>query len=568
MTDYPDDTLGARLLFYSGHGFHDGFIPFFKQDLSPVKKTVNNVLTYDLLRFDGSPTHTNNADTGYAYWWPCDHPKSTPHPNPYFEYVGDTLKPADWAVGAHWLTNSTTKTESRWNNNVKHIFFMACSLLNDQNGGTDPNGTPYKSSWSSAAVGWARTLLGDPGRAHQIAGYKWSAPGDGTDTNIANKFFDLSASGNTIFDAWWKANEANSATYWAFIDHFSSHSDKLPGWGTADPPDATAVNIDYYWHNTSTTTNKKDLTLSMPNDRYSNEKKENKGFFAKILASVTSFINENKFDYYVAQIANLFNETPAFAEGNNETNSLYKITAQVPNNEPELEELITSIELVNEGQVISNIFGNEKPKEKQDNSNKEFTNENKVLKLYKSGAIEFDNGKLDDQSLRISEAEAIEMATKKLEGNGGLPKDAGKPKVSKIMRSHLNIEKDQFENEETMAYVIEWDRKIDGVAVGGYDKVKVVVDNNGVNTLSKQWKPVISKGKKVKFIPAETVLEKVNSMVNLGIPFGSTITAIEPAYFTPGFESTENVFKPVWKISFNNGEAERYFDAVTGELVY
>jgi len=133
LTDYPDDTIGARLLYYSGHGFHDGFIPFFKQDLSPVKTYVNGVLTSDLLRFDGSWTHTNNADMGYPFWWPCDHPASSTHPNPYFEAVYNTLKPADWAVGAHYLTGSTTKTESRWDNNIKHVFLTACSLLNDQN---------------------------------------------------------------------------------------------------------------------------------------------------------------------------------------------------------------------------------------------------------------------------------------------------------------------------------------------------------------------------------------------------------------------------------------------------
>lgn len=33
-----------------------------------------------------------------------------------------------------------------------------------------------------------------------------------------------------------------------------------------------------------------------------------------------------------------------------------------------------------------------------------------------------------------------------------------------------------------MAYVIEWDRKINGLPVGGYDKVKIVVDNDGVNS--------------------------------------------------------------------------------------
>jgi regulatory protein YycI of two-component signal transduction system YycFG len=64
------------------------------------------------------------------------------------------------------------------------------------------------------------------------------------------------------------------------------------------------------------------------------------------------------------------------------------------------------------------------------------------------------------------------------------------------------------------------------------------------------------------------MLEKLKTMTGLGLPANVTITSIEPAYFAPQFDSSVNILKPAWKITFEDGSDERYFDAATGEPLF
>lgn len=521
LTNYPDNTRQSRLLYYSGHGFHDGFIPFFQNygvNESSVWKPVDGVWKYDLLRFDGSWNHVNNNDTGYAYWWPNDAPTA------YHGFVGaNTLKQADWAVGAHMI--SGTASASRWNDNIEHVFFAACSLLNDQNQGV--NGA-YRSTWSSAATGWGRAMLGTPRRVNQVCGYREGAPGDTVDGSVVNEYFYRCALGDDITSAWIAANLEYSAFSYAVIEHATASGDHMPGWGPGDQASLTSTDLTYWYFSALSP---KPLSVS---------------------AAPTVL------DRLEAWLASLL---------------MPQDVAMASPGPVSLPSISVTPETWDEDAVAHAILGDEvAPRVTSGSSQltsapasspRLYQSPKGSVSFFESGAISADLGEFEATPCSLDASEAVRLATEYAAQFGGVPGDALPCSVGAVMYKSLNVALDDFVAPTVAAYEVSWGRQVDGVPVSGPggDSIRVRVTGDGhVQGFFRLWREISSRSQDHIQLRNDPGVELAARGRLPGIPDEAGLESVQPVYFAPSFRDNAVSLKPAWKASFDEG-SNRWFDA-------
>lgn len=142
----------ADLLYASGHGGTNGLMIY-----SPLRHG-------DKTREKDVNGRSDNVgpDSGLAL-------------NESVESDGVEVERIGWEIGSDFI--GANRTISRWDDDIEWIFLAACDQLA---GKSSLNG---RTSFSRR--NYARTLLGDPRRAHAIWSYRGLAPNDGVDVQMS-----------------------------------------------------------------------------------------------------------------------------------------------------------------------------------------------------------------------------------------------------------------------------------------------------------------------------------------------------------------------------------------------
>jgi len=84
----------------------------------------------------------------------------------WFQYQFRPAMDSQVVIGADFLSGSTTRTNSVWNDRTRWAILYTCSQLNFRNEGRGA----YWNGLNNAQI-WARTMLGYPNRMHGILGF-------------------------------------------------------------------------------------------------------------------------------------------------------------------------------------------------------------------------------------------------------------------------------------------------------------------------------------------------------------------------------------------------------------
>ena len=137
-------------------------------------------------------------------------------------------------IGAEWLGDSRTKTDSYWNERTKWVILSPCSQLNYI-------GHESEVEWEelTSAEVWARTMLGDGHRIHGILGFYGSAPRGTAHTDRLSDFF-TDWSHLPLVDAWGCAhNRLTGSSTWAAVFHHTNIEDTLTNMSASTASDSS-----------------------------------------------------------------------------------------------------------------------------------------------------------------------------------------------------------------------------------------------------------------------------------------------------------------------------------------
>ena len=211
-------------------------------DYTCVEAESNNVRTVSgqLIKDIGRYTDIVYINShGYGYTNIVNH-DMTGDPIEYFcaEDSVEILYPTNdlpkIGIGAEWLDNSRTKTDSYWNQRTKWVILSPCSQLNYIN----EDAVAHWEGLTSAEV-WARTLLGDGHRIHGILGFYGAAPQGTAHTDRLSDFF-TEWSHLPLVEAWGCAhNRLTGSSTWAAVFHHTNIEDTLTNMSASTASDSS-----------------------------------------------------------------------------------------------------------------------------------------------------------------------------------------------------------------------------------------------------------------------------------------------------------------------------------------
>lgn len=146
-----------------------------------------------------------------------------------------------YGIGAQWLDDSCTKTDSYWNVRTKWGILAPCAQLDYLNS----QALKHWNGLTSAEV-WARTMLGDGHRVHGYLGYYDIAPGESAHISRLETFF--SNPETYLPSSWAQAHTLLSgSSTWAVLYHSANVSDTLLSMSDADTNIDSESNFQIYY---------------------------------------------------------------------------------------------------------------------------------------------------------------------------------------------------------------------------------------------------------------------------------------------------------------------------------
>ena len=147
-----------------------------------------------------------------------------------------------YGIGAQWLGNSRTKTNSYWNMRTKWGILSPCSQL-------DYNNSDALTHWNglTSAEVWARTMLGDGHRVHGYLGFYDYAPDETAHTSRLEYFFKLYDIYSMIH-GWSQAHTyLVGSSSWAVLYHSANANDTLTSMPDVATNNASNSNFVIYY---------------------------------------------------------------------------------------------------------------------------------------------------------------------------------------------------------------------------------------------------------------------------------------------------------------------------------
>ncbi|ACV61424.1 hypothetical protein Dtox_0501 [Desulfofarcimen acetoxidans DSM 771] len=376
----------------------------------------------------------------------------------------------------------------------------------------------------SSGVQWAKTLLGSPRRAHGIYGYKGSSPSNPQDLYVAQRFFQNAAgsSPQTIWSSWINANNATQATNWGVIEH-KNNRDYLWGKGTVTS-DTTGDPVIYQYQ-------------------------------------------------YNHSPIEIFNAT----KSNSVTNDVYGLNTSFN----------VSPEELDEDTIINQFFdGKDKLAKNKDNNGNLLVEgpSGSNLEIYNTSGAVLYSKEITEETINFGTDNAISKAEEFIKVHGGRPFDATISKIWPLEKTVIDIFNDTTGTPETIGYLVEYKRVINGMLVDGYngDSIRVLIDKNGVSNYYRLWRDIKSNdgNKKVNnaeakgndnniknIIASGQALEKAKRNANKIYKINKDInpTDAELVYFSKSFMHDQQIMEPAWRVKIDVN-AYLYVNAYTGEV--
>lgn len=441
---------------------------------------------------------------------------------------GETV---NWQLGTDWV--GANRTVSRWNDDLEWAFLASCSQL---------------SSTGDSRLMYARTLLGDPQRAHAVWGYDATAPGDGVDVSIVDDFFDYVGASYSIRYAWLKANDNYSQTNAAGVVHASTEFEGMPPIKLADVDSAvgSTPNI-HYWY--------------IPAWTYSSQPVASNG--TGLIDSARRFVDR------IMGVGEAFAEAPSVYAGATTT---YTLKTELP----ELQELPilaagSSAPALGERER-GRLLGGTPQRETvtPDQQYEAYRGPAGLLKTWPSGAQSVLFSNESTAPVGVTRSQAIERATEFVRGNGGMPQDAYLREVRAFANCAMDAATGENGSETVTEYIVEFGRSYDEIEIDGTngDSISVVVNARGVGEYRRHWRNVQGarngSGPKAQVTAAEAlqVLAQDGDQY-LGTAAQADITDIDLVYYSMGPEHSQSAMYPAWRIQLDEAD-DFYVNAITG----
>ena len=111
-------------------------------------------------------------------------------------------------------------------------------------------------------------------------------------------------------------------------------------------------------------------------------------------------------------------------------------------------------------------------------------------------------------------------------------------------------------------------RQVDSIPIHDTgDGVKVIMDENGINFVSKKWNDIFWANENVTIKSAQDILNSLEtSLDDIYCADNITVTDINLIYFPQQSNQNETKLVPAWELIFDNGTF--VLDACTGKLIY
>ncbi|MEW6772109.1 MAG: DUF6345 domain-containing protein [Bacillota bacterium] len=430
-------------------------------------------------------------------------------------YVDDNDAGSYPYIGAKWVTEPLTTT-SRWNGDLEWAVIAACNQLN-LNAETDPS-----------AKEWARVMLGSPCRMHSIMGYTGLAPGDGVDTTITNEFFDYANANNgyTILNAWKTANNNHYAN-WAAIYHYANKNDHFHGQGTVyDDTDPS----------------------SDPDIRYLKV-----GGTEQTLYALTS----------LAQTGHRVLHSK---------HAIIDVKARIPEAPSELPPLLLQEPAVNPYEIARHFLGEDRFNRSkvtcQEDGRVWYQVDGSNLEIFPTGGISYHDGELEFTNVAFDQSAVVEKAKQFLVGKG---QDVGElvvKSVRPLIETKLDLTGSGNDTSRVIAYQVEFQRVINGLALANGDVVRIILDNGGIKDYWNGLRSVRGTGQPEKLIPVEKAFEELEANLDRAFQMSdkAEISEISLVYYVSNMAKLQSVVHPAWAFKLQEG-TYAYVDAFTGKIL-
>lgn len=446
-------------------------------------------------------------------------------------YSSETVR---WEIGSDWI--GTNRTNSRWDNDIEWIFLASCNQL---------------SADYDSRVRYARTLLGDPQRAHAIWGYDYLAPGDGTDVSIVDDLFDYEEAGTSTRYAWLKANDNWNSTNACGIVHAAMQYEGLPPISPLDSDSPVGSTPDiHYWY--------------IPSWTYSQQSVEADSS-GRIVTALTDLLDGLGTLFRVDAV--FAAEPPSTLHGRNTT---YNVKASVPEVTAELDLLTVTNAPESPQAIAGRVFGASGVAvgDRSLNGSTVFQDGSRTLIVHENGRYQVLEGFEPTDPVAMTRDEAIALAEQYIRRIDSFPADAAVMSVRGIACADMDVDTGAMGAEVVQAYIVDFGHEYDGVPIRGClgDKLSVVVSSSGVCEYMRNWHEVepASGASNQTIISANDALAVVATDGEglLGLPGEVDITDVELVYYSRAKGARQTVMFPAWRIGLDGVSV--YVNAVTG----
>jgi len=438
----------------------------------------------------------------------------------------------NWWVGTD--ATGTNRTDSRWDDDIEWVFLAACKQL----------ATSYNSRRN-----YARTLLGDPHRAHAIWSYNGLAPNDGPDTEIVNEFFDYNAQGLSNRYSWLKANDNHGALGCGIV-HASVQYEGLPPVNPIDPDSPVGSTPDiHYWYVDG-------------GHKYSQQ-------------PVSYW---DKSTEWLDQIASrIFGLETAYAEAPDDvvgSDTIYHLRTELPalRDTPVLQ-VGDSAAAIGFDSATELLGGPLEPAVLSPDAAVEFRRGARgTISTWPTGAQAVLFCGESRNPAGVSESEAIERAKRFIEGIEGMPHDASVVEVRTFASCPLDVEDGSLGKETVSEYIVDFGRFYDGIEIDGPDgdKLSVVLDSEGVREYRRNWRSIVGperNGPRARISATEALRVLANEgETHFDMPDEVEITGVDLVYYSAGPSKSQSAMFPTWRITLDDSDCF-YVNAVTGRAM-
>lgn len=450
---------------------------------------------------------------------------------------GSPVEPNRWEVGATYQGQSTTITNSRWNDDIEWVFLGVCSQL---------------SATGGSRAAYARTLLGTPQRAHSIMGYSDVAPGDtgAVDVAVVDLLFSKLGAGRSIRYSWLSANAEKNNNNAAMVLHAKHEYEGLPPVAPreTDSPAGGAVDIQYWY-----------LLLG------------------QITPGNVSPWTQLFDDWFGAPRA-YATTSPTVVKGAYTT---YRLKVPLPENPG----YVVSLEVRPgsttpmghaEGILGTGAYSSH---DLLDPRVSVFSKDGRCVQVFADDNLNVQEGREYGGAVGFDSEAALRYASDYLKLGVGLPADAEVARVDEVRGASLDPQTGELSNDKTYAYVVRYEHSFGGTPIAGADGdgIAVTVASQGdVCGMNRTWRTVMAGEDKVRVIGPD---EALNTLARegeraLSLPPLVDVTRVRMVYYSNNPSVEQRSMGPAWEFMIVGSDSKEpvapqavYVDAQSGELL-